>query len=178
MSRGWWAALAAAGAAACTLVHERAAEPGPISRPGGEAGALLYTVGRLSFQAPAAWEAHGDPRRVSLASPDGAARIDAQLGDKTFPDDTACLAQAQDALAKGESKLANVRRHPTTVAGRKALVQEADDPRGWHGWAWALCDGGEQYRVFFTGRSPIDAQGLEVARLLPATATLATRPGA
>jgi hypothetical protein len=179
MSRWRWAALAVvAGAAACSLVHERAAEPGPISRPGGDAGTLLYTVGRLSFQAPAAWEARGDPRRVLLTSPDGGARVDAQLGEKTFPDDTSCLAQAQDALAKGEAKLQNVRRHPTTVAGRKAVVQEADDPRGWHGWAWALCDGGEQYRVFFTGRSPIDAQGVEVARLLPATATLATRPGA
>ena len=178
MNRRWiWAAVLAA-LASCSIVHERAAEPGPVSRPGGEDGVLLYTVGRLSFAAPAGWQARGDPRRVFLASPKGDARIDAQLGEKTFPDDKACLAQADDALAKGQSKLANARRHPTTVAGRRAVVQEADDPRGWHGWAWALCDGGEQYRIFFTGRSPIDAQGLDVALRLPGSVTLAARPGA
>jgi hypothetical protein len=178
MNRQWmWAALLAS-LAGCSIVHERAAEPGPASRPAGEEGMLLYTVGRLSFEAPAAWQARGDPKRVFLASPTGGARIDAQLGDKTFPDDAACLAQAENALAKGQSKLGNARRHPTTVAGRRAVVQEADDPGGWHGWAWALCDGGEQYRIFFTGRSPIDAQGLEVARRLPGSVTLAARPGA
>jgi hypothetical protein len=177
MNRGWMVAALLGALAACSIVHERAAEPGPVSRPAGMEGTLLYTVGRLSFSAPAAWQARGDPRRVFLASPRGDARIDAQVGDRTFPDDASCLAQAQDALAKGEARLGNVRRHPTTVAGRKALVQEADDPRGWHGWAWALCDGGEQYRLFFTGRSPVDAEGLEVARLLPGGATLAARPG-
>ena len=35
----------------------------------------------------------------------------------------------------------------------RLIAQEADQG-GWHGWAWATCDGGEQYRVFLAGRSP------------------------
>ena len=161
--------------AGCTVVHERAQERGPVSRPAGDEGMLLYTVGRLTFEAPAGWEARGDERHVLLVSARGDARIDAQLADRAFKDDTECLAQAEQSLARGAEKLQKVRRHPTTLAGRKALVQEADQ-QGWHGWAWAVCDGGEQYRVFFTGRSPLGEEALRASRLIPSSAVLSGRP--
>lgn len=163
--------------ASCSLVHQRAQEGGPVSRPGGDEGMLLYTVGRLTFEAPAGWEARGDPRHVLLVSPQNDARIDAQLSDHTYRDDAECLGQAEQSLTRGAAKLQNVRRHPTTLAGRKALVQEADQ-QGWHGWAWAVCDGGEQYRVFFTGRSPMREEAVRAARLIPSSAALAPRPSA
>jgi hypothetical protein len=138
---------------------------------------LLYTVGRLTFEAPAGWRARGDARRVVLVSPADDARIDAQVSDRTFPDDRSCLAHAEDALARGQAKLTNVRRHPTTLAARRALVQEADQ-NGWHGWAWAVCDRGEQYRVFFTGRSPLNPESVRASRLLGSSAVIAAGPGA
>lgn len=167
-----WLALGA-----CGLVHERAQESGPVSRPAGDEGMLMFTVGRLSFEAPADWPARGDPRRVLLLSPGNDGRIDAQVTERPFKNDGECLAQAEDQLVRGSAKLANVRRHATTFAGRKALVQEADQD-GWHGWAWAMCDGGEQYRVFFTGRSPLSEELLRASRLLSSSAVLATKPGA
>ena len=163
--------------AGCNIIQERAQEQGPQSRPAGDEGMLMFTVGRLSFEAPAAWPARGDPRRVLLVSPQNDARIDAQVSEKPFKDDGACLAQAEDSLARGSGKLTNLRRHPTTLAGRKAVVQEADQ-EGWHGWAWAVCDGGEQYRVFFTGRSPMGEESLRAYRLLSSSAVLTTKPGA
>jgi hypothetical protein len=173
-----WLALGACGlVSACGLVHERAQEQGPISRPAGDEGMLMFTVGRLSFEAPADWPARGDPRRVLLLSPENDGRIDAQVTDRLFKDDAECLAQAEDQLARGSGRLTNVRRHATSFAGRKALVQEADQD-GWHGWAWAMCDGGEQYRVFFTGRSPLSEELLRASRLLPSSAVLAAKPGA
>jgi hypothetical protein len=162
---------------ACGLVQERAQEQGPQSRPAGDEGMLMFTVGRLSFEAPASWPARGDPRRVLLLSPANDARIDAQVTDRTFRSDAECLAQAEDSLAQGSAKLTNVRRHATTLAGRKAVVQEADQGP-WHGWAWAMCDGGEQYRIFFTGRSPLGEESLRASRLLSSSAVLATKPGA
>jgi hypothetical protein len=162
---------------ACALVHERAQDEGPISRPAGDEGMLMYTVGRLSFQAPADWEAQGDPRHVLLVDPENEARIDAQVVDRVFKDDRECLAHAEDSLARGSAKLTNVRRHPTTLAGRRAVVQEADQA-GWHGWAWAMCDGREQYRVFFTGRSPLDGEAVRASRLVASSAVLAVKPGA
>jgi hypothetical protein len=138
---------------------------------------LLYTVGRLTFEAPAGWEARGDDRHVLLVSPQNDARIDAQLSDRTFQDEAECLAQAEQALVKGSARLTGARRHPTTLAGKRALVQEADQ-EGWHGWAWATCDGGEQYRIFFTGRSPVGEEALRASRLIPSSAVLAARPSA
>lgn len=170
-------ALLAVATSACTLVHERARESGPQARPAGDEGMLLYTVGRLTFEAPAGWQARGDPRHVLLVSPGEDARIDAQVAERTFKDDAECLAQAEQSLARGGARLTGVRRHPTTVAGRKAVVQEADQDR-WHGWAWALCDGGEQYRLFFTGVSPLAEPSLRAMRLLSSSAVLAGRPGA
>jgi hypothetical protein len=173
MRRALPAALALS---ACAIVHERAQESVPQSRPAGDEGMLLYTVGRLSFEAPAGWRARGDARHVTLVSPADDARIDAQLSEKPFPDDRSCLAQAEDALARGQGKLTNVRRHPTSLASRRAVVQEADQG-GWHGWAWAVCDRGEQYRVFFTGRSPLNAESVRASRLLGSSASFAG-PGA
>jgi hypothetical protein len=162
---------------ACGLVHERAQESGPQSRPAGDEGMLMFTVGRLSFEAPAAWPARGDPRRVLLVSPENDARIDAQVTERAFKSDAECLSQAEASLAQGSAKLTNVRRHATTLAGRKAVVQEADQG-AWHGWAWAMCDGGEQYRIFFTGQSPLGEESLRASRLLPSSAVLAAKPGA
>lgn len=162
---------------ACSLVHQRAEESGPQSRPAGDEGMLLFTVGRLSFEAPASWEATGDARHLLLVSPTNDGRVDAQVGEKTFKTDEECLVQAQEALSRGSAKLTNVRRHPTTFAGRKAVVQEADQA-GWHGWAWAVCDGGEQYRLFFTGRSPMKEEAIRAVRLLSSSASLATGPNA
>jgi hypothetical protein len=170
-----WIALLLA-LSACALVHERAQESAPQARPAGDEGMLLYTVGRLTFEAPAGWRARGDARHVVLDSPAGDARIDAQVSNKTYPDDAACLAQAEDALAQRQGESTNVRRHPTTLAGRKAVVQEADQ-QGWHGWAWGMCDRGEQYRLFFTGRSPLNQESVRASRLVSSSATLGA-PGA
>ncbi|HTT71702.1 MAG TPA: hypothetical protein VMG32_10810 [Anaeromyxobacteraceae bacterium] len=175
--RGTFLPVALSGLCACALVHERAEEQVPPSRPAGDEGMLIYTVGRLSFEAPQGWEARGDGRHVLLVSPQGDARLDGQLAAEPFADDRVCLEKAEAALVRGESRLVNVRRHPTTLAGRKAVVQEADEP-GWHGWAWAVCDGGEQYRLFLTGRSPLSEEAVRAARLLSSSAVLSARPGA
>jgi hypothetical protein len=170
-------ALGALALAGCSLVHQRAELTGPQSRPGADEGMLLYTVGRLSFEAPADWEAQGDPLHVVIVRGGDEARIDARRMDRTFHDDDQCLSQAEQSLARGSGRLTNVRRHPTTLAGLRALVQEADQP-GWHGWAWAVCDRGEQYRISFTGRSPLDEEALRVVRLLGASAILGSEPSA
>jgi hypothetical protein len=172
MKRSLGAVVAGMVLASCSLFHERAREAEPTSRPAGDEGMALYTVGRLTFEAPADWQARGDARHLLLVSPANDGRIDAQLARATFPDDAKCLADAEQALVKGSAALTNVRRHPSSLAGRKALFQEADQ-REWHGWAWALCDRGEQYRIFFTGRSPVDDAKLRAFRLLSSSATLA-----
>jgi hypothetical protein len=61
--RGGAVVLLALALSGCGILHERAQEQGPQSRPAGDEGMLLFTVGRLSFEAPAAWPARGDPRR-------------------------------------------------------------------------------------------------------------------
>jgi len=147
-------AVLAALASACSVVHTLVGGGPPPSRPGSEPGTLAYTVGKLAFQAPASWQATGDARRVSAAHPDGAGRLEVRLSDRTFRDEAECLAQAEEALARGSTGASNVRRHPTTFAGRRGLAMEGDQG-GWHGWAWALCDGGSQYRVSFFGATPL-----------------------
>jgi hypothetical protein len=171
MSRPLLLAMLAA-VASCSLVHERAREPEPTSRPAGDEGMALYTVGRLTFEAPADWPARGDAAHLLLMSPSKDGRIDAQVVRKSFPDEAQCLSDAEQALLRGSAALVNVRRHSTTVAGRKAIYQEADQQE-WHGWAWALCDSAEQYRIFFTGRSPVDDAKLRAVRLLASSASLA-----
>jgi len=91
--------------------------------------------------------------------------------EEPFADGAACLAAAEEALARGAAQLSRVRRHQTKLAGRAAVMQEADDG-GWHGWAYAVCQGGVQHRLFFTGRSPIAADLLEAWREVVASARL------
>jgi hypothetical protein len=161
-------------AAAMVLVLQACAVERPVARPGGDEGMVVYQVGRLSFQAPQAWEASGGPAAVRAESRDGSAFLDVRSLDRRFPGERECLAQADESLAQGAADLANVRRHSTTLAGRRAVAQEAD--RGnWHGWAYAVCDGGTQYRLFLTGVSPVSGEALAALRALLASAWIGGR---
>ncbi len=142
----------------------------PTARPGW----LGWTAGELAFEAPAGWSASGDARRLRLDAGE-AARLEAWAVEERFPDQQACLAAAEEALARGEAQLSRVRRHATKLAGRPALVQEAD-AGGWHGWAYAVCVGGEQHRLVFNGRTPIPADLLEAWREVVASARLGGAP--
>ncbi len=137
--------------------------PGPAPEPEatGQAGWVAWRVEGLRLEAPAAWSASGDARRLTLAA-DGL-RLEAWVTEGRFADGKACLAAAEEALQRGEERLTRVRRHASTLAGRPAVAQEAD-AGGWHGWAYAACDGAVQYRLFFTGRSPIPAEVLDAWR--------------
>ncbi len=160
--------LAAAAAAACA---GPGLHGGPTPRPAGDEGMVLYTVGRLTFEAPAAWRASGDARRVRLESEDGRALLDVAEAERHYASEGECLAQAEKSLSRGAADLTNVRRHPTVFAGRRAVTQEADQGR-WHGWAFALCDVGNQYRVFFTGLSPLSEEAVAAYQALTASAQL------
>lgn len=153
----------------CTTIRTLVGGGPPPSRPGSEPGTLLYAVGKLSFEAPAAWTATGDARGMTASHPEGAGRLEVRLSDRTFRDEAECLARAEEALARGAAGAANVRRHPTTFAGRKGLVMEGDQG-AWHGWAWALCDGGEQVRVSFFGMTPLREDVMTAWRRLERTA--------
>ncbi len=155
--------------AACQTTLEQAGRP--VTRPSGDEGMLVYLVGRLAFTAPADWKAAGDPSRVRLDAPRGDVRLEASVVQLAFADEKACLADAEAVLSRAEAGLANVRRHPSTFAGRRAVTQEADQGP-WHGWAWAFCDGPRQYRVWFTGLSPMGREALEAQRILAASARL------
>jgi hypothetical protein len=133
---------------------------------------LRYTVGGLAFLAPDAWEARGGPRRVQLTHPEDKGRFDLQQVATAYADEKACLAAAEESLSKGAAQLKNVRRHQSSLAGRKAVAQEADQG-AWHGWAYALCDGGTQYRLFFAGRTPVPRDVVEAMRALTKSLTLA-----
>jgi hypothetical protein len=162
--------LAAAGLlalAGCSHVLTRA---GPVTRPGGGEGTTIYVVGDLAFEAPAAWRAEGDDRRLRLVAPGDEATVEAAAA-KADGGDAACLADAEARLARGEGSLTGVRRHPTTFAGAKAVTQEADQGP-WHGWAWAACAAGLQYRLWFAGRSPLSKELLEARRRLVESARL------
>ena len=159
---------------ACSIVHERAWDTPVQGRPSGQRGLLMYGVGRLTFLAPDGWEARGGERRVQLSHPQGQGRLDVQLGDRTFKDEKECIASGEESLSKGSANLTNVRRHGTTFAGKRAVTQEADQG-GWHGWAWAVCDGGTQYRVFFAGRSPVQKDVLDAWQALTKSAALGSQ---
>jgi hypothetical protein len=131
-------------------------------------------VAALSFEAPADWRAEGGPRNVKLTSPGGEVVVEAKA--TAVPGTpAACLAGAGESLEKGSGGLTGVRRHPSTFAGKKAITQEADQG-DWHGWAWATCDRGEQYRVFLAGRTPVSRETIDVQRRLVATAKLGAAP--
>jgi hypothetical protein len=157
------AALAAAllGAAGCASLRGLV-EPAPASTPAGRDGWVAYAVGALRVEAPAGWSAAGDGRRVTREAGDEA-RLEAWEVEASFADRAACLAAAEESLQRGEARLSRVRRHPTTLAGQPAVVQEADSG-GWHGWAYAACRGPVQYRLTFNGRSPIRPELLEAWR--------------
>jgi hypothetical protein len=163
------AVLAALAPVAACVTLEPAQRP--VTRPSGDEGMLAYVVGRLSFEAPASWPATGDERRVRLTAPGGEARIEAEAVARTFPGQAECLADAEAVLARGSGGLANVRRHPTTFAGRRAVTQEADQG-AWHGFAWAACDGAAQYRLWFGGLSPMGREVVEAQRVLQASAQI------
>ncbi len=145
--------------AACSHVLTRA---GPVTRPGGDAGTVVYVVGALSFPAPADWRADGDDLRLRLDGPEATLEATASPRQGASPD---CLADAEAALSRGAAGLTGVRRHATTFAGQRAVTQEADQA-DWHGWAWATCAGGVQYRIWLAARSPVAPATLEAQRIL------------
>jgi hypothetical protein len=147
-------ALAALAAAGCgPLFHQRVTGDEVPSSPGSSPGTLAYTVGRMRFEAPAAWPARGDARRVTAVHPEERGRLEVQVAAQEYRDEAECLARAAETLQRGATTATNVRQHPTTFAGRKGLALEGDQGP-WHGWAWAVCDGGTQYRLAFFGLSP------------------------
>jgi hypothetical protein len=154
---------------ACATLRE-AVSPPPQGVPSGREGWLVYTVGDLRFEAPAAWGPHGDPRHLRLEAPGGAARVEVSTPDAAFATEEACLTDAEAVLKRGEA-MDRVRRHPTKFAGVRALTLEGDSG-GWHVWAWAACDGGVQYQVFFTARTPATPEAVEAYRALTASARI------
>jgi hypothetical protein len=135
----------------------------PVSSPAGRPGWLTYRVGALSFEAPSGWEAGGDARRVALVPPGGAVRLEARELGRHGADEAACLADGEAALQARDAGLARVQRHPSALAGKKAITQEADQG-GDHGWAWVTCAGPLQHWLTFTGRTPIGQAHLEAWR--------------
>jgi hypothetical protein len=166
-------ALALGLATGCATVRE-ALGSGPQAAPAGRDGWTLYTVGDLRFEAPSGWAASGSAERARLEAPEGDARLDARLLEARHPAEKECLAAAEASLRAGEAGLERVRRAPTRFAGRPGIVQEAD-AGGWHGWAYAACDGGTQYRVFFTARSPASPAAVEAWKALLASARIGGR---
>lgn len=166
------AVLFLAGLSGCGTIRDALA-PAPVGKPSGREGWLVYELRGLSFEAPAGWTARGGERRVSLEAPDGKARLEISHPESDYADEKACLAAAEEKLrAQAEAGgLARARRHPTRFAGRPAQTLEADQG-GWHLWAYAACDGGAQYRVFFTAATPSTPEALEAWRALVASARL------
>jgi len=141
------------------------------SRPAERAGWRVHTVGALSFEAPADWEASADGRRLALVLPDGTARVEAWVGPRRGADARACLAEAQAALQERDAGLERVQRHPSTLGGQPALVQEADQGAS-HGWALVACAGTAPHWLTFIGRSPVSQLLLEDWRAVVQTARL------
>ena len=145
--------------------------PAPVGKPSGREGWLVYGRGGLRFEAPAAWHASGGERRMTLEAPDGRARLEVSYPEKPLADERACLADADEKLRDNAAKLERARRHATKFAGVPAQTLEADQG-GWHVWAYAACDGGVQYRIFFTAATPAAAEPLEAQRTLVASARI------
>ncbi len=143
----------------------------PDSRPASRNGWLIYQVGALSFEAPATWDASGDARRMALLPPEGAARLEAWEAGSRGADAGACLADAEAAMKVRDSGLERVQRHPSSLGGRKAITQEADQGSN-HGWAWVACAGTAQHWLTFTGRSPVSQPLLEEWRAVVQSARL------
>ncbi len=167
--------LAAAGAALAALAGcatlKDAFAPAPVGQPSGREGWLVYGLGSLRFEAPAAGHASGGERRMTLEAPDGRARLEVSYPEQRFADERACLAAADEKLRGQEGQLERSRRHPTRFGGVPAQTLEADEG-GWHVWAYAACDGGVQYRIFFTAATPAAAEHLEAQRTLVSSARI------
>ena len=162
----WAGAALFAGALAftgCAGVRETLA-PAPEGVPSGREGWLRYTVGEFRFEAPQAWTRSGGPHRLRLDRSDGTARLEVSTPETAFASEAACLVDAEKVMRRGES-MERVRSHPTRFAGLRAMSLEGDQ-KGWHVWAWAACDGGVQYQVFLTARSPAPAEVVETYRAL------------
>lgn len=153
-------------ATGCATMREAFSRP-PSGEPTDRAGWLRYRVGQLEVQVPQDWRPQGDDRRLTLTAPGEAGRLELARAEQAFPGEKECLAAAEEALVRGEGAFERVRRHPTRLAGRPAIVQEADQ-KGWHGWAYAVCDGGVQYRLFLVGRSPLTREVTELYQDLTA----------
>ncbi len=156
--------------AGCATLKDAFA-PAPVGKPSGRDGWLVYQLASLRFEAPAGWHASGGERRMKLEAPDGLARLEVSYPETPFRDERACLAAADEKLREQASQLERARRHATRFAGAAAQTLEADE-RGWHVWAYAACDGGVQYRVFFTAATPAAADHLEAQRVLVASARI------
>jgi hypothetical protein len=159
---------ALATAALCAVLSACAGARPVQGRPS-RAGWLAYELQGLRFEAPAGWRADGDERRIRLHAPDGRARLELSVPEAPLADERACLAAAEERLAERQGVLERARRHPTRFAGRPAQALEGDQG-GWHVWAVAACDGGVQYRVFFTAATPASQEALEAWRALLASA--------
>lgn len=143
--------------------------PGPVrGAPSGRDGWLVYAVGGLRFEAPEAWRAWSDGRKLVLEAEMGTAKVEVSTPPAPFASPVACLDDAEAAIKKGES-MERARRHPTTLGGARALAIEGDQP-GWHVWAWVACDGRAQYRVFFSAKTPAPPVVLEALRTFQASA--------
>jgi hypothetical protein len=153
-------ALALVFFAGCKTVEPAVVVPPPPSEEMAT-GDRVYRVDRLRFQVPGEWEARGGPRLVALEAPDQSAQLQVESIDSRAANEDECLAHAEAALERGASGLTNVRRHQTSLGGRRALTQEADMPNAWHGWAYALCDGPTEYRLFFAGKTPLPPPAMD-----------------
>jgi hypothetical protein len=158
--------------AACTTVEQAGR---PMTRQSRDEGMVVYVVGRLTFEAPSAWSATGDDRRVRITSQLGVVRIEADAVVRPVAGEAECLADAEAVLGRGAAGLTNARRHATSFAGRRGVTQEGDQG-GWHGWAYAVCEGTTQYRIWFSGLSPMGPEALEAHRMLVASAQLGASP--
>lgn len=164
LSRARWLLAAAALALSACAGIRGALSSAPEGVPSGRAGWLRYDVEGLRFEAPEAWTRSGDPRRLRLDRPDASARLEISVPDAPFASEAACMADAERVMRRGEG-MERVRSHPTRFAGLRALGLEGDQ-NGWHVWAWAACDGGRQYQLFLTARSPAPPDVVEAYRAL------------
>jgi hypothetical protein len=163
-------ALAVLAVSGCATFRDALAPP-PPAKPSGRAGWVAYALRDLTVEVPQTWAASGGERKMTLAAPDGKATLEVSYPGQGFPDERACLAAADEKLAQQQGTLARARRHPTRIAGRSGHALEGDQG-GWHVWAWAVCDGGVQYRVFFTAASPASPEAIEVSRAVVSSARL------
>jgi hypothetical protein len=150
--------------AGCAAVRDALAPP-PVGKPSGREGWLVYELRDLRFEAPAAWKPSGGERRLALEQQEGKARLEVTHRSSEFADEKACLADADERLRQQAGAFERARRHPTRFAGHAAQMLEGDQG-GWHVWAVAVCDGGVQYRVFFTAATPAPPEALEAYRAL------------